>query len=81
MSEEIGSGRRAGYRVRIIRKNPHCPAEYSHVFDLPHAPSHDAAVREAMAEWDYCIRHSGVGIRQSVRSARLSMSDGLMQRN
>jgi hypothetical protein len=75
MSEEIGGGRGAGYRVRIVysepgfrRKNPHCPAEYSSVFDVPQAPSYDAAVREAMAQWDDCVRYSGVGWLRVIKS-------------
>jgi hypothetical protein len=38
------------------------------VFDLPHAPSYDAAVREAMAQWDDCVRHSGVGWQRVIKS-------------
>jgi hypothetical protein len=35
---------------------------------VPDAPSRDAAVREALAHWDYCIRHSGVGWVRVVKS-------------
>ena len=65
----------AGYRVRIVysepgfrNKNPHCPAEYTSLFDLPHAPSREAAVSEALAQWDYCARHSGVGWVRIIKS-------------
>jgi hypothetical protein len=67
--------RRAGYRVRIIysepgfrHKNPHLPAEYASVFEVPHALTADAAVAEAMKEWNYCIRHSGVGWVRVIKS-------------
>jgi hypothetical protein len=73
MSERIGS--RVGYRVSIVysepefrQRNPHCPPEYTSLFDLPHAESREAAVREALAQWDYCARHSGVGWKRVVKS-------------
>ena len=73
MSESSGS--RAGFRVRIVyeepgfrQKNPHCPPEYTSLFDLPGATSREAAVREAMAQWDYCARYSGVGWQRVIKS-------------
>ena len=64
-----------GYRVRIVysepgfrRRNPHCPAEYTSLFELPHAASREAAVSEALARWDACARHSGVGWRRVIKS-------------
>jgi hypothetical protein len=75
MSEPIGGDHRTGYRVRIIysepgfrRRNQDCPPEYSHLFDLPDAPSREAAVREAMTRWDDCIRHSAVGWQRVIKS-------------
>ena len=65
----------AGYRVRIVysepgflRKNPHCPAEYTSLFELPHAASREAAMREALARWDDYALHSGVGWRRVIKS-------------
>lgn len=64
-----------GYRVRIVysepgfrRKNPHCPAEYTSLFELPHATSREAAMHEALARWDDYARHSGVGWRRVIKS-------------
>jgi hypothetical protein len=75
MNQESDRRRIAGYRVRIVyaepgfrRKNPHAPLEYSSVFHVPHAVTADAAVRDAMAEWDYCVRHSGVGWVRVIKS-------------
>lgn len=69
------SGRRVGYRVRVVYsepgfrlKNPHCPAEYTSLFDLPDAPSSEAALREALAQWHFCARHSGVGWQRVIKS-------------
>ena len=68
-------GRPAGYRVRIVctepefqRRNPHCPAEFSGIFEVSDATSHDDAVRRALAEWNFCIRHSGVGWPRVIKS-------------
>lgn len=67
--------RRTGYRVRIVytepgfrHRNPHCPKEYSGIFEVAGAVSPDAAVRQALAEWDDCIRHSGVGWKRVIKS-------------
>ena len=73
MSERAGNG--TGYRVRIVyeepgfrQKNPHCPPEYTSLFDLPDAESREAAVREALAQWDFCALHSGVGWKRVIKS-------------
>jgi len=63
-----GGGRPIGYRVRIVytepefqRRNPHCPPEFSGLFEVRDAASPDEAVRRALVEWNFCARHSGVG--------------------
>jgi hypothetical protein len=68
-------GRPTGYRVRIVytepefqRRNPHCPPEFSGVFQVSNALSHDDAVRQALAEWNFCIRHSGVAWPRVIKS-------------
>ena len=73
MGEISGSG--VGYRVRIVYsepgfrlKNPHCPPEYTSLFVLPNAASREAAVREALAQWDFCARYSGVGWKRVIKS-------------
>jgi hypothetical protein len=65
----------AGYRVRVVYsepgfqlRNPHCPAEYTSLIELPHASSRAAAVREALARWDHDAHHSGVGWRRVIKS-------------
>ena len=69
------AGRPTGYRVRIVytepefqRRNPHCPAEFNGIFEVSDATSHDDAVRRALAEWNFCIRHSGVGWPRVIKS-------------
>lgn len=80
MALKSESGRPAGgppngYRVRIVytepefqRRNPHSPPEFTGIFDVTGAASHDEAVRRALAEWDHCVRHSGVGWKRVIKS-------------
>lgn len=80
MAQESESNRRTGgrpngYRVRIVytepgfqRRNPHCPPEFTGVFDITGAVSYDDAVRRALAEWDEYIRNSGVGWTRVIKS-------------
>lgn len=65
----VGSAiaRQPGFRVRIIyrepefqHRNPHCPQEYSSLFEVPDARTGTEAVRRALAEWEFCASHSGV---------------------
>ena len=73
-----GVPRRGGYRVRIVytepefqRRNPDSPSEYSGLFDCPAAHSRREAVRQALDEWDFFARHSGVSWRRLIRSVRV----------
>jgi hypothetical protein len=76
-SMTIGSAitRQPGFRVRIIyrepefqRRNPHCPREFSSLFEVPDALSGVEAVRRALLEWDFCARHSGVSWERVIQS-------------
>lgn len=73
-----GLPRRNGYRVRIVytepefqRRNPEAPSEYASLFDFPQAHSDLEAIRQALAEWDFCARHSGVGWQRLIRSVKI----------
>jgi hypothetical protein len=75
MTQGSRSSRPTGYRVRIVytepafqRRNPHCPPEFCGVFEVAEAVSYDDAVRRALAEWDFCVRNSGVGWRRVIKS-------------
>jgi len=67
--------RQPGFRVRIIygepefqRRNPQCPQEFSSLFEIPDALSRAEAVRQALTEWDFCVRHSGVSWERVIHS-------------
>lgn len=75
MTQGSAVARRPGFRVRIVyrepefqRRNPHCPLEFTSLFDCPGAASGVEAVRMALAEWDFCARHPGVSWMRVIRS-------------
>jgi hypothetical protein len=75
MIQGVDQERRTGYRVRIVytepefqRRNPHCPPEFCGVIDVPDAMSRDEALRRALADWDFCARHSSVSWARVIKS-------------
>lgn len=75
MAQGLGAGGRREYRVRIIytepefqRRNPHCPPEFSSLFECPGAASYDDAARQALSEWQFCLRHTQVGWTRVIKS-------------
>ncbi len=83
MSEGIDARRRRGYRVRIIytepefqRRNPHRPPEFSSLFEFPGAVSRDDAVRQALSEWEFCLRHTRVNWTRAIKSVLVESLPG-----
>jgi hypothetical protein len=83
MSQGIDTGRPRGYRVRIVytepefqRRNPRCPPEFSSLFEFPGAVSRDAAVRQALSEWEFCLRHTRVGWTRAIKSVLVESLPG-----
>ena len=67
--------RQSGFRVRIIyrepefqRRNPQCPQQFSSLFEIHDALTSAEAVRRALTEWDFCVRHSGVSWERVIQS-------------
>ena len=78
-----GAAHGRGYRVRIIytepefqRRRPHAPREFSYLFEFPAAISPDDAARQALSEWDFCRRHTGVGWARVIKSVRVEARPG-----
>ena len=67
-------------RVRIVytepefqRRNPHCPPEFSGIFEITDAASPDEAVQRALAEWNFCARHSQVSWPRVIKSVTVEI--------
>ncbi len=68
-----GTPKPASRRVRIAyvepgfqSRNPGCPPEFTFTFEIPMTLSKEEAIRRALEEWDFCIKHSGVSWRRVI---------------